>query len=65
MTFGAYTTELSHWQEQSFYARAPIRLNFDWLLTFGVAKEGQITNVTVKHVGWDKDEKDQLFVRGK
>ena len=28
-------------------------------------RDGQVANVTVKHVGWDKDEKDHLFVRGK
>jgi hypothetical protein len=63
-TFGEFTTELSHWQEEAFYGRAPTRLNFDWLLTFGVS-DGQVTKVTVKHVGWDQVEKDHPFVRGK
>ena len=64
VTFGEFTTGLSHFQEESFYARAPTRLTFDWLLTFGVSG-GRVTDVTVKHVGWDGDEKDHLFVRGK
>lgn len=63
VTFGQFTTELSHWQKESFYVRAPTRLTFDWLLTFAVSKEGEVTSVTVKHVGWDEDEKDHLFVR--
>ena len=64
-TFGEFTTDLSLWQDESFYVRAPTRMTFDWLLTFGVSGDCQVTNVTVKHVGWDKDEEDQLFVRGK
>lgn len=65
VTFGGFTTELSHWQDDSFYVRAPTRLTFDWLLTFGASKGGEITHVTVKHIGWDKDEKDHVYVRGK
>ena len=65
VTFGEFSTELSHWQSDSFYVRAPTRLTFDWLLTFGMSADRQVTNVTVKHVGWDNDEKDHLFVRGK
>ena len=64
VTIGEFTTELSHWQDESFYVRAPTRINFDWLMTFGRSSEGRVMNVTVKHVGWDKDEKDHLFVRG-
>jgi CubicO group peptidase (beta-lactamase class C family) len=60
---GEIKTPLSHWQNESFYARAPTKLTFDWLLTFGASKRGQVTDVTIKHVGWDKDEKDQVFVR--
>ena len=63
MTFGEFTTELSHWQDDAFYARAPTRLTFDWLLTFAVSGEDGVTAVTVKHVGWDQDEKDHLFAR--
>ncbi len=65
VTFGHHTTELSHWQDDSFYVRSPTRLTFDWLLTFAASKGSEITNVVVKHVGWDKDEKDHVFVRGK
>jgi CubicO group peptidase (beta-lactamase class C family)/dienelactone hydrolase len=65
VTFGEFTTELSHWQDDSFYARTPTRLTFDWLLTFGASGDGRVADVVVRHVGWDKDEKDHLFVRGK
>src|SRR5262249_48438829 len=64
VTFGELTTELSHWQDDAFYARSPTRLTFDWLLMFGVAGDGAVTTVTVKHVGWDQDERDHLYVRG-
>jgi CubicO group peptidase (beta-lactamase class C family) len=63
VTFGGYTTEMSHWEADSFYARAPTRLTFDWLLTFAGAEGGEITSVTVRHVGWDRDERDQVFLR--
>jgi hypothetical protein len=64
VTFGEHTTELLHWQDDSFYARAPTRLTFDWLLTFGVSGDAGVTDVTVKHVGWDRDEEDHRFARG-
>jgi CubicO group peptidase (beta-lactamase class C family) len=64
VTFGKFTTEMAHWQDESFYVRTPTRLTFDWLLTFG-GPEDQVASVMVKHVGWDNDEKDQQFVRGK
>jgi len=63
VTFGEFTREMSHWEDDSFYVRAPTRLTYDWLLTFGVSNDGQTANVTVKHVGWDTDEKDHVFVR--
>jgi len=63
VTFGEFTTELSHWQHEAFYVRAPTRLTFDWLLTFGHSRDGKVDGVILKHVGWDKDEKDHLFVR--
>ena len=61
VTFGEHTTEVSHWQDESFYVRTPNRLTFDWLLTFEHSADGKVSGVTVKHIGWDKDEKDQLF----
>ena len=64
VSFAGFTTEMSHWQGDSFYVRAPTRLSFDWLLTFAAPERGAITHVTVKHIGWDKDETDHLFVRG-
>jgi CubicO group peptidase (beta-lactamase class C family) len=63
VTFGEFTTEASHWQDESFYVRAPNRLTIDWLLTFEHSAEGKVSGVTVKHVGWDKDEKEQFFIR--
>jgi hypothetical protein len=65
VTFGEWTTDLSHWQDESFYVRSPTRLTFDWLLTFDVSGDGQVGSVTVKHVGWDDDKKDHRFGRGK
>jgi CubicO group peptidase (beta-lactamase class C family) len=63
VTFGEFTTDLSHWQDESFYVRAPTRLTFDWLLTFGTDGDGRVASVTVKHVGWDQDERDHVFLR--
>jgi hypothetical protein len=62
VVFGEHTTKLSHWQNESFYARAPTRLTFDWLLTFCRATDGSVARVVVKHVGWDSAEKDHTFV---
>jgi CubicO group peptidase (beta-lactamase class C family) len=63
VTFGEFTTEMSHWEADSFYVRAPTRLTFDWLLTFLASADGEITSVIVKHLGWDQDERDQIFAR--
>jgi len=63
VTFGEHQTEASHWQNDSFYVRSPNRLTFDWLLSFERDAKGKVTGVTVKYVGWDKDEADQPFVR--
>jgi CubicO group peptidase (beta-lactamase class C family) len=63
LTLGEFTTEMRHWQNDAFYVRTPTRLTFDWLLTFDLSSGGKVAAVTVKHVGWDKDEKDHLFSR--
>jgi hypothetical protein len=63
VTFGPWTTAMSHWQGEAFYVRAPRRLTFDWLLTFDVSDKGTVGRVIVTHVGWDKDEKDHAFTR--
>jgi CubicO group peptidase (beta-lactamase class C family) len=65
LTFGDVTTEMSHWQDELFYVRAPTRLTFDWLLTFDTADNGPPRQLTVKHIGWDKDEKDHVYSRQK
>jgi CubicO group peptidase (beta-lactamase class C family) len=64
-TFGAYKTDLAHWQNDSFYVRSPTRLTFDWLLTFTPDGNGGIASVTVKHIGWDQDELDHEFIRSR
>jgi CubicO group peptidase (beta-lactamase class C family) len=63
VTFGEFATEMSHWEGDSFYVRAPTRLTFDWLLRFALSPDGEVTSVTVRHVGWDEDETDHVFVR--
>jgi hypothetical protein len=62
VTCGAFTTELTHWQNESFYARAPLRLTYDWLITFAPPEGGRVKSLTVKYIGWD-DEADQRFER--
>ncbi len=61
--FASFTTPLSHWHHDSFYVRAPTRITYDWLLTFGPSAANQPAAVTVKHIGWDKDEPDHVFLR--
>jgi hypothetical protein len=61
--FGEYTTRLSHWQHESFYAEAPTRLNYDWLLSFHLGTDGFVTHVVVQYIGWDRSERDHTFVR--
>lgn len=63
VTMGEHTTGLSHWQDDSFYVRAPTRLTFDWLLTFDFKADGRANKVVVKHIGWDNSEKEHTFVR--
>ncbi len=63
VTLGDFTTEMSHWDMDSFYVRSPTRMTYDWLLTFGESNDGESTEVTLKHVGWDDDEKDHVFSR--
>jgi hypothetical protein len=61
--FGEFTTPMRHWENDAFYVRTPTRLTFDWLMTFDVAGSGKVNAVIVKHVGWDRDEKDHVFAR--
>jgi CubicO group peptidase (beta-lactamase class C family) len=59
-----FATPMSHWQGESFYVRSPTRLTFDWLITFQTDGD-MVESLLVKHIGWDKDEHDHLFVRQK
>lgn len=63
VTFGPFTTALSHWQRDAFYVRSPVRSTFDWLLTFSVSNDGDVTQFTKQHVGWNEDESDHVFSR--
>ena len=58
---GPFTTELMHWENDVFYAKAPTRMNYDWLVQFDV-KHGGVNEVTLKYVGWH--EPDAVFQRG-
>jgi hypothetical protein len=62
LSLAEQATPMEHWQHDSFYVRAPTRLNFDWLVTFQLSGDSP-TSLTVRHVGWDDGEPDQLFVR--
>ena len=57
---GPFTTELMHWENDVFYAKAPTRMNYDWLVQFDV-KHGGVHEVTLKYVGWH--EPDAVFQR--
>ena len=61
--FAGFTTPLSHWHHDSFYVRGPTRITYDWLLTFAPSAANPPASVIVKHVGWDQDEPDQVFLR--
>ncbi len=63
LEFAGYTTALTHWHKDSFYIRSPTRITYDWFVTFALSSANQPASISVKHIGWDKDEKDQLFVR--
>jgi hypothetical protein len=63
LMFGEFTTPLTHWQDESFYARSATRLTYDWLLTFRHSSDGRVESVVIKHIGWDKDERDHTFQR--
>ena len=57
---GRFTAELSHWENDVFYAKTPTRLNYDWLVQFD-ARDSGVTAVTLKTVGWH--EPDAVFPR--
>ncbi len=65
MTFGRFTTELTHWQDDEFIARSPTRLTYDWLLMFEVTAHDSIDEVVIRHIGWDAIEGDQQYRRVK
>ena len=58
LSLGRFTPELMHWKNDLFYAKAPTRLNFDWLVQFGV-QDGGVNEVKLKYVGWH--EPDAVF----
>lgn len=58
LRFGRFTTELKHWEHDVFYAKAPTRMNYDWLVEFDVTT-GDVNAVTLKYVGWY--EPDAVF----
>lgn len=58
LKMGRFTTELTHWDQDTFYAKAPVRLNFDWLVKLAV-KDQRVAQVTLKYVGWQ--EPDAIF----
>ena len=60
LRFGRFTTELMHWENNVFYAKAPTRMNYDWLVQFDV-NDGVVNEVTLKYVGWH--EPDAVFQR--
>ena len=51
LRIGSFTTPLLHWENDVFYAKAPTRLNYDWLVQFNV-QDGDVNEVTLKYVGW-------------
>jgi len=51
-------SNLMYWENDVFYAKAPTKLNFDWLVQFGL-KDGGVSDVTLKYVGWH--EPDAIF----
>jgi len=63
LEFAGHTTALTHWHNESFYVRAPTRSTYDWFLTFAPSGAKPPGSVSVKHVGWDKDEPDRVFLR--
>lgn len=60
LQFGRFTTKLLHWENDVFYARAPTRMNYDWLMQFDVNRSS-VNEVTLKYVGWY--EPDGVFQR--
>jgi len=63
LEFAGYTTALTHWHHDSFYIRAPTRSTYDWFVTFASSAANQPASISVKHIGWDKDEPDRVFRR--
>ena len=63
LEFAGFTTAITHWHNDSFYIRTPTRSTYDWFLTFESSAAKQPASVSVKHIGWDKDEPDRVFLR--
>lgn len=63
LEFAGYTTALTHWHHDSFYVRSPTRSTYDWFVTFASSAAKQPASISVKHIGWDKEEPDRVFLR--
>ena len=63
ITCGVHTTKLAHWQHDAFYARAPTRLTYDWLLEFDARGGSRANSVVMRHVGYDAADGPQTFTR--
>ena len=60
LLIGPFETRLKHWEHDLFYAKAPTRMNYDWLVQFDVNGDGA-DGLTLKYVGWK--EPDVRFLR--
>lgn len=60
LRLGRFTTKLVHWENDVFYATAPTRMNYDWLVQCEVQGD-TVHAVTLKYVGWK--EPDAVFRR--
>ena len=62
--FGDHGAELSHWQGDTFHARAVVEPFLDWLVTFGPGGARSAGELEVVHVGWKDPDERHIFRRG-
>lgn len=60
LRIGRFSTPLAHWETDTFYARTPLQLNFDFLVQFRVDGD-RPDRLTLRYVGWH--EEDVVFQR--